>query len=112
MSTVTSEKNTTKEVVNYSSNGEETSSLLTNDEDWTTAGSARSRSKNTKSTVQSTTTAAKTNAPRYEQTNLRIFEHFQARIFPLVQRIVQASKSSNFKFCNEWMAVPRIHRSS
>eukprot|EP00590_Aulacoseira_subarctica_P005056 CAMPEP_0172432132 /NCGR_PEP_ID=MMETSP1064-20121228/61649_1 /TAXON_ID=202472 /ORGANISM="Aulacoseira subarctica , Strain CCAP 1002/5" /LENGTH=155 /DNA_ID=CAMNT_0013179213 /DNA_START=120 /DNA_END=584 /DNA_ORIENTATION=- len=70
------------------------------------AGSARTRTKSTKSTATSMVTT--NDAPRFEHvTTLRNFDKFQSRIFPIIQRIVQASKSSNFKFCNDWIAATK-----
>ena len=81
----------------------ETGSLSTNDDEWTIAGPARSRTKSTTATVTSTITPA--TEPKYEQVTLRNFERFQSKIFPIVQNIIQASKSSKFKFCEEWNAL-------
>ena len=99
------EKNKKLEVDSNPSNKVEMSSLSNNDEDWTLAGSARTCTKNTKHKTKSTSNDQNMDTPRFESANHHNFERFQTRIFPIIQRIVKASKSSNFKFCNEWIAA-------
>ena len=81
----------------------ETSSLSTNDDEWTLTGSARTRTKSTTSTVATMDTTAAVS--KFCHVTTHNFDKFQSKIFPIVQQLVKVSKSSSFKFCNEWIAA-------